>query len=791
MSRKIILLLSLTATTALLASLVTGPSAFAADPLTAPCDNVELVFARGSGQPTGDDEYARFRDQVEAEVGTQLTVNPYELGSSSIDGNAYPAVPVGTESWDSFWNTVQAGLSGGGGWTYGASVDTGVDELNSYLTSRAATCPDAAFVLGGYSQGAQVVGETYVEKLTADLRNRILYQALFGDPRLNLPEGANRGGSRTGYAPACLGDDADSEWRFDVPDCFVNSGSLGARAPYLPASFTSSTGLSCAKHDFVCGSSRLIWDTEGHGTYGDNAGSIDKAAVEIANRLAVHFPNSGIDTTVELPGAGTTGLDVAFLIDSTGSMGWQIADTKAFAAQMADTIKGVKGRVALVEYKDAGDVVTARILSEFQEDTTDFNTQLATIYASGGGDYPEAALHALMTAFDGLQWRDGATKAAVILTDATYHDPDRVDASTLASVAKRALEIDPVNVYPIVSSGAASFYTELAEATTGQVIVNDGDTSAALMSALTKLQTRPVVLLPHPDYYAQPGQEITFNASASYSPGSTLVKYDWDYNGDGTFDEATTNPIAKHTYTEVAEGLMQVRVTDANGSASNASAFVHIGTSPDAGRPAAPTNVTAVPASSADGVSTVQVSWESSDPAVYRWGLTVDGIPAGMVEGASDTVSITDVHRETDVEIGVVGFTKDGLIGLASTVILPTEGRYAFTGFTQPVEPLPTVNAVAAGRAVPIKFGLGADFGLGILSADSPSSVRVGCDTTAVLDVVESSATAGSSSLTYSVGSGTYTYVWKTDKTWAGTCRMFQLTLDDGSLHEAKFNFGT
>ena len=776
--------------TALLASVLIVPSAFAVDPLTVPCENVELVFARGSGQPTGDDEYARFRDQVKAEVNTHLTTNAYELGSSSIDGNKYPAVPVGVETSEALWNTIQASVSAGGGWTYGASVDTGVDELNSYITSRAATCPDAAFVLGGYSQGAQVVGETYVEKLTPDLRDRVLYQALFGDPRLYLPEGSVPAGGKGGYAPACSSPDPDSEWRFDVPDCFVYSGSLGARAPYLPASFTSTTGLSCAKHDFVCGSSRLPWDTDGHFTYAAKAGSIDKAAVEIANRLAVHFPNSGIDTTVELSGAGTTGLDVAFLIDSTGSMGWQITDTKVFAAQMADTIKGLRGRVALVEYKDAGDVVTARILSGFQEDTTDFNTQLATISASGGGDYPEAALHALMTAFDGLQWRDGATKAAVILTDATYHDPDRVDASTLATVAKRALEIDPVNVYPIVSSRAASFYTALAEATTGQVIVNDGDTSAALTSALTKLQTRPVVVLPHPDYYATPGQEITFDASASYSPGSTLVRYDWDYNGDGTFDEVTTYPIVKHAYPEVAEGLMQVRVTDAKGSASNASAFVHIGDGPYEGT-VAPTNVTAVATStSVDGISTVQVSWQGSDPTVYRWGLTADGIPAGLVDADTFTVSMTDVHRDKDVEIGVVGFTKDGFMGRSSTVLLPVAGRYAFTGFMQPVDPLPTVNTVTAGRAIPIKFGLGSDFGLEILPMGSPSSVRVGCDTRADIDAVETTATAGSSSLSYSVGNGTYTYVWKTDTAWAGTCRTLQLKLDDGTTHEAMFNFG-
>ena len=37
-----------------------------------------------------------------------------------------------------------------------------------------------------------------------------------------------------------------------------------------------------------------------------------------------------------------------------------------------------------------------------------------------------------------------------------------------------------MNVYPVVPSYFSSFYTALAQATTGQVIVDGGDTKAAL-----------------------------------------------------------------------------------------------------------------------------------------------------------------------------------------------------------------------------------------------------------------------------------------------------------------------
>lgn len=613
---------------------------------------------------------------------------------------------------------------------------------------------------------------------------RVVYQALFGDPRLWLPEGDGI------VPPRCIGFSEQSEWRFDVPDCGVGRGSLGARNPYLPASFSSTTGLSCATHDYVCGSSPYPWDTEGHGTYDDRGQSIDRAAVEIAKRLKPLLPAGTVNDAVTLPGAGTSGLDVVFLIDSTGSMWSQIEATKAFAAKMADTIKVNRGRVALVEYKDAGDEFTARILSGFQEETTEFTMQLSTIYADGGGDRPEAALHALMTAFNGLEWRDGATKAAVVLTDADYHDPDLVDGSTLASVAKRALEIDPVNVYPVVPSYFSSFYSSLAQATTGQVIVDGGDTKAALTTALTRLQERPVALLQNRAYWGPVGQEFTFDASPSYSPNSSIVKHDWDCDGDGTYEESGTAPVAKHTYPVNSDGLMQVRMTDANGLVANASAAVHVGSGPRDGLPAAPTDVKAVATSTTGSTSTIQVTWESSDPRVGIWGLTVDGIPAGAVDVAARTATITDVDRGKDVEIGVVGFTADHAMGTPGAVTLPAAGStYDFGGFLAPVDAAPALNVMTAGRAGPMRFSLGGDLGMDILAAGSPTSVPVTCNTGAVLAEVETTSIAGSSSLSYDTAKGTYNYVWKTDKAWAGSCRMFQLTLNDGTVHTALFKY--
>ncbi|GII63235.1 hypothetical protein Skr01_33200 [Sphaerisporangium krabiense] len=86
-----------------------------------------------------------------------------------------------------------------------------------------------------------------------------------------------------------------------------------------------------------------------------------------------------------------------------------------------------------------------------------------------------------------------------------------------------------------------------------------------------------------------------------------------------------------------------------------------------------------------------------------------------------------------------------------------------------------------AGSAVPIKFGLGGDHGLGVIAAGYPASQQVTCDTGTATGPAEPTGNPGNSKLSY--GGGQYNYVWKTEKNWSGTCRTFELKLNDGSSH--------
>ena len=63
------------------------------------------------------------------------------------------------------------------------------------------------------------------------------------------------------------------------------------------------------------------------------------------------------------------------------------------------------------------------------------------------------------------------------------------------------------------------------------------------------------------------------------------------------------------------------------------------------------------------------------------------------------------------------------------------------------------------------------------------------CDSTDSVDALEENVTAGSSSLSYDATTDQYTYVWKTNKGWANTCRELVVKLDDGTEHLANFKF--
>jgi hypothetical protein len=73
--------------------------------------------------------------------------------------------------------------------------------------------------------------------------------------------------------------------------------------------------------------------------------------------------------------------------------------------------------------------------------------------------------------------------------------------------------------------------------------------------------TKPVANLTYRWEEGYGKMPVTFDASASYNPLSEIFQYEWDWNGDGVFDETTNGPIVQHSWEGPFISEVRVRVT--------------------------------------------------------------------------------------------------------------------------------------------------------------------------------------------------------------------------------------
>jgi DNA-binding beta-propeller fold protein YncE len=155
--------------------------------------------------------------------------------------------------------------------------------------------------------------------------------------------------------------------------------------------------------------------------------------------------------------------------------------------------------------------------------------------------------------------------------------------------------------------------------------------------------------------------------------------------------------------------------------------------------------------------------------------VTVNSTPAS---GSVFPVGTTTVNASAD----------DG-VGHVATFSFTVTVQYDFAGFFPPVANPPALNIVQGGRGIPVKFSLSGNKGLGIFAAGSPASGPYPCNSSDPATPLEETVTAGGSSLSYDPATDRYNYVWKTESSWAGTCRQLVVKLNDGSIHRANFKF--
>ncbi len=158
----------------------------------------------------------------------------------------------------------------------------------------------------------------------------------------------------------------------------------------------------------------------------------------IAPNAFAHENTPGASERIAPPGHERAHIEVAFVLDTTGSMSgliegakrkiWSIANQLVSAQQQTDV------RFALIGYRDRGDAYVTTV-HDLSSDIDTVYAHLMQFQAEGGGDGPESVNQALAEAVSKLDWSDSRDvyKVIFLVGDAPphldYQDDVRYDRS--------------------------------------------------------------------------------------------------------------------------------------------------------------------------------------------------------------------------------------------------------------------------------------------------------------------------------------------------------------------------
>ena len=179
--------------------------------------------------------------------------------------------------------------------------------------------------------------------------------------------------------------------------------------------------------------------------------------------VAVSAPAGSAQRRISLPGtrlvefrlpgvaAAPAAMDVALVIDTTGSMGDEIAyiaaELEAIVARLKRNAGNLDLRIGVILFRDDGDDYVVRT-TPLTGNVRAIRAMLLQQGADGGGDMPEAMDQA-MAAATRLQWRADAAKALVLVTDAPPHEEGLAATLTTANALRSA----GVQIVPVAASG--------------------------------------------------------------------------------------------------------------------------------------------------------------------------------------------------------------------------------------------------------------------------------------------------------------------------------------------------
>lgn len=166
-------------------------------------------------------------------------------------------------------------------------------------------------------------------------------------------------------------------------------------------------------------------------------------------------PNTECAIKVSATSTADKTVDIAFIVDATGSMSDEIQFLKDDMMDILNKVKALqsdkKFRTGALFYRDENDEYLTKH-DNFSNDPSVTLNFIKKQNARGGGDYPEAVHSALEMTLQNLSWTEGGyARLAFLILDAPPHHNQEVIGSIQKSIKQFAAQ--GIKIIPISASG--------------------------------------------------------------------------------------------------------------------------------------------------------------------------------------------------------------------------------------------------------------------------------------------------------------------------------------------------
>lgn len=162
---------------------------------------------------------------------------------------------------------------------------------------------------------------------------------------------------------------------------------------------------------------------------------------------------------------------------------------------------------------------------------------------------------------------DGKTTSSFSADASEFYHPNMIGHEQIARLIEDKVGV-PVSAQADGEPNGNAGNAAAGAAAPAHSDVATGDVTRAVVAAASTTSTsaagEPFAWIQGP-YVARAGATLAIDARASHASSGEITRYEWDFDGDGIYEETSSGPLTEHAFNDLYGGAIGVRVTQADG----------------------------------------------------------------------------------------------------------------------------------------------------------------------------------------------------------------------------------